>query len=128
MKVIMHVRAQCNGLYVSDPLVLRDAPASVPAPACRLSTGPCSWFCRFSSDVTLQQEKINQRASDESVAPTSFLWSAYYPRCYYFEVQSPPHVGGAPLSAGPTVSSVIDAVDDLRQQSAVISRSSAGSH
>eukprot|EP00904_Undaria_pinnatifida_P010820 jgi/Undpi1/6869/HiC_scaffold_21.g09345.m1 len=32
------------------------------------------------------QKQINQRANDESVAPTSFLWGAYYPSCYYFEV------------------------------------------
>ncbi|CAM9117899.1 unnamed protein product, partial [Laminaria digitata] len=32
------------------------------------------------------QEKINERANDESVAPTSFLRSAYYPKRYHFEV------------------------------------------
>ena len=37
--------------------------------------------------LLLQQEKINQRTNDESVAPTSFLWSAYYPNRYYFEVR-----------------------------------------
>ena len=33
-----------------------------------------------------QREKINQREDDESIAPTSFLWGAYYPNRYYFEV------------------------------------------
>ncbi|CAM9095530.1 unnamed protein product, partial [Laminaria digitata] len=32
------------------------------------------------------QEKINQRSKDLGIAPTSFLWNAYYPNRYYFEV------------------------------------------
>ncbi|CAM9489387.1 unnamed protein product [Laminaria digitata] len=32
------------------------------------------------------QEKISQRESDESIAPTAFLWNSYYPNRYYYEV------------------------------------------
>ncbi|CAM9236456.1 unnamed protein product, partial [Sphacelaria rigidula] len=32
------------------------------------------------------REKIEKRQSDETVAPTAFLWGAYYPKRYYYEV------------------------------------------
>ncbi|CAN0378829.1 unnamed protein product, partial [Ascophyllum nodosum] len=32
------------------------------------------------------REKMNKRKEDPTVAPTSFLWAAYYPNRYYFEV------------------------------------------
>ncbi|CAB1100084.1 unnamed protein product [Ectocarpus sp. CCAP 1310/34] len=31
-------------------------------------------------------EKMNQRRTDRAIAPTSFLWNAYYPSRYYYEV------------------------------------------
>ncbi|CAM9462085.1 unnamed protein product, partial [Ectocarpus sp. 12 AP-2014] len=31
-------------------------------------------------------EKMNQRRTDRAIAPTSFLWNAYYPNRYYYEV------------------------------------------
>ena len=36
--------------------------------------------------LAYQQEKMNKRKDDSTVAPTSFLWAAYYPNRYYFEV------------------------------------------
>lgn len=33
-----------------------------------------------------QREKMEKRQTDQSVAPTSFLWLAYVPDRYYFEV------------------------------------------
>lgn len=35
-----------------------------------------------------QREKIEQRLRDETVAPTAFLWGAYYPSRYYYEVSA----------------------------------------
>ena len=34
-----------------------------------------------------QQEKEKKRKDDLTIAPTSFLWSPYYPNRYYFEVR-----------------------------------------
>ena len=34
-----------------------------------------------------QQEKEKKRKDDPTIAPTSFLWSPYYPNRYYFEVR-----------------------------------------
>ncbi|CAN0058299.1 unnamed protein product [Scytosiphon promiscuus] len=31
-------------------------------------------------------EKMNQRRTDQAISPTSFLWNAYYPNRYYYEV------------------------------------------
>ena len=45
----------------------------------------CSWL---KPDAVWQREKINQRKQDQTIAPTSFLWSPYYPNRYYFEVNS----------------------------------------
>ena len=39
--------------------------------------------------VSWQHEKIEQRGKERNVTPTSFLWSAYYPNRYYFEVCLP---------------------------------------
>ena len=39
--------------------------------------------------MSWQHEKIEQRRKDPNVTPTSFLWSAYYPNRYYFEVCLP---------------------------------------
>ena len=33
-----------------------------------------------------QEQKIADRDKDQSIAPTSFLWNAYLPKCYYYEV------------------------------------------
>ncbi|CAM9648873.1 unnamed protein product [Ectocarpus sp. 12 AP-2014] len=32
------------------------------------------------------EQKMSVREKDQSIAPTSFLWSAYFPKCYYYEV------------------------------------------
>ncbi|CBJ33129.1 asn/thr-rich large protein family protein [Ectocarpus siliculosus] len=32
------------------------------------------------------EQKMTVRDQDQSIAPTSFLWSAYFPTCYYYEV------------------------------------------
>ncbi|CAN0138387.1 unnamed protein product, partial [Pylaiella littoralis] len=32
------------------------------------------------------EEKLNIRGRDQAIAPTSFLWNAYYPNRYYYEV------------------------------------------
>lgn len=34
----------------------------------------------------LQRQKMNQREEDQTINPTSFLWGAYYPDRYYYEV------------------------------------------
>lgn len=42
---------------------------------------------------------MNQRRTDLAIAPTSFLWNAYYPNRYYYEVRSigsPAMIDGAP--------------------------------
>ena len=37
-----------------------------------------------------QREKVDKRKDDPTVAPTSFLWAAYYPNRYYYEVRDRP--------------------------------------
>ncbi|CAM9587167.1 unnamed protein product [Ectocarpus fasciculatus] len=32
------------------------------------------------------ERKMSVRDKDQSITPTSFLWNAYFPKCYYFEV------------------------------------------
>ncbi|CAM9574874.1 unnamed protein product, partial [Ectocarpus sp. 12 AP-2014] len=32
------------------------------------------------------EQKMTVRDKDQSIAPTSFLWNAYFPKCYYYEV------------------------------------------
>ncbi|CAB1104673.1 unnamed protein product [Ectocarpus sp. CCAP 1310/34] len=32
------------------------------------------------------ERKMTVRDKDQSIAPTSFLWNAYFPKCYYYEV------------------------------------------
>ena len=49
---------------------------------------PCRILPRF---IDWQNEQINQRRQDRSIAPTSFLWNAYYPNRYYFEVNTAEH-------------------------------------
>ena len=34
-----------------------------------------------------QREKVEKRKDDPTVAPTAFLWAAYYPNRYYYEVR-----------------------------------------
>ena len=50
------------------------------------------YLLRFRSMCILgfvwQREKIKQRSNDVGIAPTSFLWSAYYPNRYYYEVHT----------------------------------------
>ena len=41
--------------------------------------------------IAKQNEKINQRSRNPSIAPTSFLWNAYYPNRYYYEVKNKEH-------------------------------------
>ena len=46
-------------------------------------------FVLFRLDVSFveQQEKEKKREDDPTIAPTSFLWSPYYPNRYNFEVR-----------------------------------------
>ena len=37
-----------------------------------------------------QREKVKKRKDDPTVAPTAFLWAAYYPNRYYYEVRHRP--------------------------------------
>ena len=49
------------------------------------------WYYSFTLTRLLhclvQLEKMNTRKEDPTVAPTSFLWSAYSPNRYYYEVK-----------------------------------------
>ena len=42
------------------------------------------FICIFFLD---QLDKMEKRKDDQTVAPTSFLWAAYMPNRYYFEVR-----------------------------------------
>ncbi|CAM9743708.1 unnamed protein product [Ectocarpus sp. 12 AP-2014] len=38
------------------------------------------------TQISTVEQKMSVREKDQSIAPTSFLWSAYFPKCYYYEV------------------------------------------
>lgn len=56
------------------------------------SLTPCA-CCPFAGPLCVetkfhQREKMSKRKADMTVAPTSFLWNAYYPNRYYYEVDA----------------------------------------
>lgn len=48
--------------------------------------------------TTLQEKKVDIRNNDKTVAPTSFLWAAYLPHRYFFEVFATTFVSRTVLS------------------------------
>ncbi|CBJ32402.1 adhesin-like protein [Ectocarpus siliculosus] len=38
------------------------------------------------TQISTVEQKMSVRDKDQSIAPTSFLWNAYFPKCYYYEV------------------------------------------
>lgn len=67
----------------------RARPREVAADAFRIiASSPDSRLSRFPEPLVYrrQDEKMNVRKEDKTITPTAFLWAAYLPSCYYYEV------------------------------------------